>query len=204
MDLTQLIQIVWRWWWLVIGVPLMVFGVGFWLTSDPPYESSLRATILIPGDTEIPGHAERPELMVMDDVPELVSSQAFAEMVTAVLPPETASSLTVDDVKAALSSDRYSRVLTLRASRDEAREARAIADAASAVLPEAVNRYLVAEGTMPATVKVIDPPADATLANDNRWLILGVETLVASIVGVGIAVLADSVDARRRGQEVRA
>ncbi|MGH2535193.1 MAG: hypothetical protein ACRDJW_23270 [Thermomicrobiales bacterium] len=198
MELPRLLQIVWRWWWLVAAVPLVVLVVGFWLTSNPPYESSIRATVLIPGDTEVPGSAERPELMVLDDAPVLVGSRVFAEMVAAALPSETNATIAMDDVQAALRGERYSRILTVVATRDDAAEAQAIADAVATILPEAVNRYLVADGGDPATVHVIDPPSDPSPANANRWLILAVETLVALVFAVGLAVLIDTGRDRRR------
>jgi capsular polysaccharide biosynthesis protein len=203
MDLTQLIAIVRRRWWLVVAVPLVVFAAGFWLTSDPPYESSLRATILIPGDTDIPGNAERPELMVLDDAPELVSSAVFAMMVVDAMPDDAAAALTVDDVKSALRGERYSRVLTVVATRSDADDAKAIADAAAQILPEAVNQYLVADGGEAATVQVIDPPSEPSPANTNRWLILAVETFVAFLVAVGLAVLLDGIVSRRSEPLIR-
>lgn len=192
MDLLRLIHIIRRWWWLVAVVPMIVFAAGFWLTNDPPNESSLRATILIPGDTQIPGDAERPELMVLDDAPVLVGSWAFAQLVVEAMPDGGESLSGVEEVKASLSGDRYSRILTIHATRDDAAEAKAIADAAADVLPAAVNQYLVAAGAEAATVHVIDPPSDPEPANANRWLILGVETLVGLFVAIGLAVIADS------------
>jgi capsular polysaccharide biosynthesis protein len=196
MDFLRFLQILGRWWWLVLGLPLAAFVIGVWLTSNPPYESTLRATVLIPGDTEIPGNAERPELMVLDDAPVLVSSEAFAEMVAKALPDVGGPKLSVATVHSALSGERYSRVLTIHARRDNAGEARAIADAAAKILPDAVNTYLVAAGSDPATVRIIDPPSASTPANANRWSILAVETIAVFIVGVVLALTADALGIR--------
>ncbi|MGH2562801.1 MAG: hypothetical protein ACRDJH_27385 [Thermomicrobiales bacterium] len=198
MDLPRLIQIVWHRWWLVAAIPLGVLIAGSWLTNDPPHESSVRATILIPGDTEIPGNSERPELMVLDDAPVLVGSHVFAELVFDALPNGARASITVDDVKSALRGERYSRILTVVATRDDAGEARIIAEAVAAMLPEAVNTFLVADGGEAATVHVIDPPSEPSPANANRWLILSVETFVALVVAVGLAVFIDTTLDRQR------
>ncbi|MEZ4623370.1 MAG: hypothetical protein R2843_00865 [Thermomicrobiales bacterium] len=137
-------QTIRRWWWLLLLLPLIGLVSGFVMTRDQQYESSFRATILIPGDTEIPGSAERPELMVMDDAPSLIESRAFAEMTWAALPDDAQAVLAVEDVQDALSATRYSRVLTVVASREDPAQAEAIAAAVASVLPHAVNQYLVA------------------------------------------------------------
>jgi capsular polysaccharide biosynthesis protein len=197
MDFLRFLQILGRWWWLVLGLPLAALIVGVWLTSNPPYESTLRATVLIPGDTEIPGNAERPELMVLDDAPVLVESEAFAAMVAKTLPDVGGPNLSVAAVQSALSGERYSRVLTIHAKRDNASEAKAIADAAAKMLPDAVNTYLVAAGGDPATVRLIDPPSSPSPANVNRWPILAVETLAVFFVAVVLALTADALGIRR-------
>ena len=67
-----------RRWWLIVALPLAVLIGSLAATSDPPYVATTRATVLIPGDTETAGDAERPELMVLDDGTSLVRSRAFA------------------------------------------------------------------------------------------------------------------------------
>jgi capsular polysaccharide biosynthesis protein len=187
MDLNEFATILLRRWWLIIGLPLVVFVFLVWWTSDPPYNSSFRASVIMPGDTEIPGNSERPELMVLDDLPELVSSQVFAEGVTTVISASAGPQLSADEVHDSLSADRYSRILTVDATNDSKVNAEAIAIAAESVLPGAINQYLIADSAAPANVNIIDPAGEASLDNENRWLIIGVETLVAAAAAVGLA-----------------
>ena len=194
MTIADLGRTIRRWWWLLLALPILGLAAGFLTTRDQPYESSFRATVLIPGDTEIPGSAERPELMVMDDAPELVASYAFAELTHAALTPELQSSLAVEDVQNALSATRYSRVLTVVAARDDGAEAEAIATAAASVLPGAINQYLVAEDSPePATVQVIDPPSAASKNAAERWLRVMAQAAAALILAVVLALILDSV-----------
>jgi capsular polysaccharide biosynthesis protein len=187
MDLNEFATILLRRWWLILGLPFFVFSVLVWWTSDPPFESSFRASVVMPGDTEIPGNSERPELMVLDDLPELVESQVFAEDVTSALPTVGGPQLPVDEVQDSLTTDRYSRILTVHATNEDKTNAEAIARAAESVLPDAINQYLVADGAAPATVSIIDPAGVASPDDENRWLIIGVETLVAAAAAVGLA-----------------
>ncbi len=182
-----------RWWWLLLALPLLGLIGGFVASRDQAYESSFRATILIPGDTEIPGNSERPELMVMDDAPALVDSYAFAELTHASLSAELQEDLSVTNVQDALSASRYSRVLTVVAARDDAEEAEAIAVAASAVLPAAVNQYLVADSDVdPATVQVIDPAGAATKDSGDRMLRIAAQAGAALALAIVLALVLDA------------
>lgn len=196
-DLVTAIDAIRRRWWLVVALPIAVLTASLIMTSNRPYLATVRATILIPGDTEIPGNAERPELMVLDDAPALVGSQVFAEAVEDRLRSVAPGfGLSVDEVRSALSAHRYSRILTIEARHDREQEARAIAVGAAAALPGAVNQFLVAPNADPATVQIIDPPRQAMRDNHNRLLIVTIQTAVALVVGIGVALLAASLDDR--------
>ena len=57
-----------RWWWLIVLALVASLAIGWVLTPNPAWTTSFRATVVIPGDTEDTGSAERPELMVLDDL----------------------------------------------------------------------------------------------------------------------------------------
>ncbi len=197
MELRQVLIVLRRRWWLVVGLPLVVFAGTLVQSANQPYTATVQAVILIPGDTETTGNAERPELMVLDDGPTLVTSPAFADMVEERLGSGSiAQGLDVDDVHGALSAERYSRTLTIRATRADPDEALAIGRAVANVLPDAVNRYLVAAGAQPATVEILRRPTEAIRDLTNRSIILVVQTLVALVAGAGLAALAASLDDR--------
>ncbi len=197
MELRQVLVVLRRRWWLVVGLPLVVFAGTLVQSANQPYTATVQAVILIPGDTETTGNAERPELMVLDDGPTLVTSPAFADMVEERLGSGSiAQGLDADDVHGALSAERYSRTLTIRATRVDPDEALAIGRAVANVLPDAVNRYLVAAGAQPATVEILRRPTEAIRDLTNRSVILVVQTLVALVAGAGLAALAASLDDR--------
>ena len=195
MDLRDTAHALLRRWWLIVGLPVLVLVGTLLATADRPYLATVRAIVLIPGDTEVPGSAERPELMVLDDAPILIRSRYFAEAVAANLPPE-ADGLDADAVAAALSAERYSRVLTIEARHEGRREALAIAVGAAAALPAAVDHALVAPGGPRATVRIIDPPRRAIRDDANRTLVVTSLTLVALAAGIGLAALAVGLEGR--------
>ncbi|MEZ4497771.1 MAG: hypothetical protein R2845_13570 [Thermomicrobiales bacterium] len=191
-------QTIRRWWWLLLLLPLIGLVSGFVMTRDQQYESSFRATILIPGDTEIPGSAERPELMVMDDAPSLIESRAFAEMTWAALPDDAQAVLAVEDVQDALSATRYSRVLTVVASREDPAQAEAIAAAVASVLSltQSINIWSPIR-CRSATVQVIDPPGRASKDTMERYTQgIAAQAAAALVFAIVLALMLDAASRR--------
>lgn len=194
-DLKSAIAAVRRFWWLVALVPLVIFGALSVrnLTSD--FESSFRTSVLLPGDTEIPGSAERPELMILDDMGPIVSSQAFAELVAAEMGVRPA------DLVGKLSAERYSRIATITARSQSEAESLAIANAAASVFSQAVNQFMVAAGGQPATVQIIDRPSDPIRGPANKWTVTAIATLIGFAIGVFACLVLDaSLPTRRIGE----
>ena len=205
MELRRVLIVLLRRWWLVVGLPLVVMVGTLAVSSQQPYVATVRATVLIPGDTETPGNAERPELMVLDDAPGMVNSDAFAEAVESQLAPRfggTGLGLDDEEIQDSLSADRYSRILTVEVRRDDAAEALAIGQAVATVLPQAVNTFLIPAGGQPATVQILDRPEEALRDLENRRLILIVQVLVALAAGAGLAAFAAALDQKLHGENV--
>jgi capsular polysaccharide biosynthesis protein len=175
-------------WWLLVLTPLLAMALLFATGRFEPYETRVQATVLLPGDTEIPGNSERPELMMLDDLPTLVRSRVFAEGVLQAIPD---SGLTVDEVQAALDGSRYSRIVTVAISDGNAETVSEIAAGVEAQLASLINEYLVAEDGDPATVRIINPAGTPTQSNNNllvQMLLTGVAgfvlgTVIATILG---------------------
>jgi hypothetical protein len=197
----QALQAVRRWWWApLLAMVVAAVGAYYWL-STAPYQTEVRATVLIPGDTEDPGRAERPELMVLDDLPPFVGSYAFAEGVHASL---AESDLTVSEVESSLRGSRYSRVLTVTIRSDSREAVEQIGAAVSESLPELINAYLIPEGGMPATVRVIDPPGEPVRTRENALFRVALSVAMAGVAGGFVAVfLGDRRTYRGRSTESR-
>lgn len=197
MDVQRIVTILLRRWWLVLGMPALVLGISLVLLSTSPYVASVRVSVLIPGDTQETGNAERPELMVLDDVPTLVTSSPFADNVAAQLqqanPQYALSSL---EIQSSLSADYYSRIVTIRATRDDEQQAVALIEAARAVFDQQVNFSLIAEGEPPATIRPIEPTSVTRDSPATGAVALAIQTLVALLIGCGLAALAAAFDPR--------
>ena len=187
MELPEVVNALLRRWWLVLIVPAVALVTLVVRQRTLPYQVTVRATVLIPGDTEIPGNSERPELMVLDDLPSLVSSRVFAEGVSTQL-ASGGTTIPAADIQPDLSGSRYSRVLTVNVSDKSSAKASTIAGGVAAVLPEMVNRYLVADGSAKATVQIIDPPGTPTRARANQKIVMVAQVLAALAAGGLLAI----------------
>lgn len=184
-----------RFWWLVVLGFVIGLVVGFVIVPEPEYSTQFRATVLIPGDTEDTGSAERPELMVLDDLGPFIESWVFAEAVAGEMEGQVAT----EDVYGMLDGSRYSRIATVELTGEDRTFVEAAASAAAEVFPEEVNAYLVAPFDPDATIRVIDPPRDATQDHTMRWLRTGAIALLGTASAAGLAILI-SPDTRRNGR----
>ena len=197
MDLQRIVTILLRRWWLVLGMPVLVLGISLVLLSTSPYVASLRATVLIPGDTQETGNAERPELMVLDDVTQLITSPVFANAISAQLQQSNPQyALPADEIQAALSADYYSRIVTIRARRDDDQEALAIVEAVRLSFQDQVNSFLIAPGAEGATIRPVELPSVQRDSPATGSVAIVIQTLVALAIGCGLAALAAAFDQR--------
>jgi len=190
-SLGQLMSVIRRRWWIVLLLPLVAVTATYFFQRNEPYQSTVRATVLIPGDTEDPGNSERPELMVLDDLPPFIGSHAFATDVLAAIGD---TDLTVEQIQSTLDASRYSRVLTIYVTSENPEQVKEIAEAAQAALPDSINSYLMpADGGL-ATVRVIDPPFPPSRDRDGHWLQLLITAALGVLIGALIAIAVGSRD----------
>lgn len=179
-------------WWVPVGLAIIGCIGGWLLGPAAPYESMFRATVVMAGDTENPGSAERPELMILDDLLSLVQSEAYANLTLQAIPAAQRGDLTVGDVQGTLDESRYGRVATVVMSGSNPDYVAVIATAAASVFPGAVNTYLVAPGSQPASVQILDAPGEPTLSTTRRYLVIAASTVAMGVLGMWIVWLVGS------------
>ncbi|MCC6674745.1 MAG: hypothetical protein IT339_06085 [Thermomicrobiales bacterium] len=187
----QVLSIVRRRWWIVVLLPIVAVLTTYLFQRNEAYQSTVRATVLIPGDTEIPGNSERPELMVLDDLPPFLRSWAFASQVQAAIP---GTPLSIEQVQSALDGSRYSRVVTVSITDGDPQKVKAIAGAADSVLPAAINEYLMPDDGPVATVRIIDPPTAPSRDRGGHRLQLLLTASLGLLIGALLAIAVGSRD----------
>lgn len=179
MDLWSLLKALGRTWWLITGAALLSGAVAWLVLPEAPFQVTVQASVILPGDLERPGRAERPELMVLDDLLPLVGSPVFAELVHRSLTLPAGEEMSVGDVQETLSGSRYSRILSVTVSGASAGRVEAIAAAVTSAIPEAVTTYSIAPGDAQPAIRIIDPGTVAERQSFRRWLSIGVVVLFA-------------------------
>ena len=174
-------------WWLLVIAPLLAIAAVVFVGRFEPYHTSVQATVILPGDTEIPGNAERPELMVLDDLPTLIRSRVFAEGVAEAI---VGSDITVDEIQQSLDGSRYSRIATVSISGENQEDVESIAFAVEQQLAVLINRYLIADEGDPATVRVINPAGPPTRDNDNQLIQVILAGGAGFVLGTVLATIA--------------
>lgn len=189
--MTQVVSVIRRRWWIVLLLPIVAVLATWLFQRQEPYQSTVRAIVSIPGDTEDPGNSERPELMVLDDLPPFVRSHAFARLVHDAMPT---NEWTVDQIGSTLDGSRYSRILTVTITNDDADMVRQVASGVELALPGAVDAFLMPDDGPSATVRIIDPPTEPTRQRDGHWLQLLITAALGVLIGSLIAIAIGSRD----------
>lgn len=189
-DLLLALRALRRYWWLVVAIPAVALLAQVAQIRTAPFQAQFRAVVVLPGDTDDPGRSERPELMIMDDVPRLVGSALFAERVRAQL---EIGGVVVESgrIAGSLSATRYARTVTVVARDDEEEVAVAVASAAEAAFAGAVNEALVAGLGQTATITIIDPVDGARRGEPDQWRVAIIVTAAMGFVGMLAALVVD-------------
>jgi capsular polysaccharide biosynthesis protein len=210
MQLRLYLNILRRFWPLALLLPLAVGGLslGLALRQPPSYQATTRLLV-----TQAPAAAHTdaalPELSdgaswvasdyILDDLPAVLTSTAFAADVAALLAAEGVP-LDQAAIQAALRPEVHHRAVTLRATAPTPAAARALADAAVLALQEGGLRYWGRTAAGGLQVAVLDPPGPATRLDGPQTLAreVGLRTMLALVAGVGLAFLAHYLDDRLR------
>lgn len=201
-DILLAIRALQRFWWLVVAIPAVALVVQVAQMQTAPFQAEFRAVVVLPGDTDDPGRSERPELMIMDDIPQLIGSALFAERVRAQL--EVSGVVVVAErIESSLSASRYARTVTVVAHDDDRNVALIIASAAEAELEVAVNETLVADAGPRATITIIDPVDGARRGAADRWPVAAIVTAAMAFFGVLAALVVDGLRRPTSGETSR-
>jgi capsular polysaccharide biosynthesis protein len=203
MELREYWRILWRRWWIIAGLVLLVLvgSIVFRPHPTPMFQATMRFTIGVSPETD-------PQRMTMDplysaylaseyiadDFTEIVKSESFAGDVTARLagqrievPPGVIRGFTV--------AEKQHRVLTVQITWPDEAQLRAIAEAAGETLQEQNAKYFKQLGSEGAEVYVIDPPTIVPLGLSLKdRLEIPIRLALALMAGVGLAFLLHYLD----------
>ncbi len=210
MHLYEYLSILRRYWFLVLLPPLIAgtVSLALALSRTPAYQSSAlalvsRVPLSASTPSPLPDVDERSTWMtteyILDDLPFVVGSAAFASDVQAALAAE-GYQLDAASIRGSLQTEVTHRAVTLRAVAGTPEAASALLRATLATLQSGGLKYWGRSSAGGLHVAVLDPPGPATAVVGRRDMLRDVALRVALALaaGVGLAFLLNAFDDRLR------
>ncbi len=212
MELKAYIQILWRRWWLVALVPVLVLaGVLYQaVRSHPSYTATAQMSVTRqPEQDTVPAYRydEYYNLLssefILDDLVDITRGNVFAGDVAKTIAEKDQVTISSGEIQGSLSSSRKNRILTINARASTPERAIMIAQAATATLEQKTTSYF---GFNPAErgaiITTVQQPLSAAASTSRQQLIFVLEVIVALFAGVLLAFLVDYLDDTLRSPEM--
>jgi len=209
MQLRSYAAILRRFWPLIVSLPLVVgvLSLGLRLAQPPRYGAVARIMVTQPYHAQQPGktvpfadvnitHSWESSEFVLDDLPQVVASRAFADDVSAWLAQQNYPVVSPFVIQGSLDAENFHRSVTLSARADTPDTAAHLLEGAIANLQAnglAYWGYAVEEGNEHNSLNValLDPPTPTGTLNSPRQVALdvGLRAALALAAGGGLAFL---------------
>jgi capsular polysaccharide biosynthesis protein len=205
MELRAYWRIIRRYWWLPIGLALLV-GVFTvvrqkpWQARPPTYSATMRFNVGIRPE-RIPGvytydryYTMLTSEYLVDDLGEIVRSQVFAQGVSQRL-ADKGIAVPAGAIGASTQPGKLHRILTVNIGWADRSQLQAIAEAVVATLTESSADFFGQFSAGEADIRLIDPPAIGEVGRPAReQLDLPLRVFLALAAGIALAFLLDYLD----------
>jgi len=203
MELRQYGQIISRRWWIVALLLCVVLAVSLLARPSraPTYVASMRFMMGLEPEAKTGDYYTYDKYYtwltteyLVDDVSELVRSQAFAQAVSQQL-AMAGVTVPAGSIHGSTQAGQLHRILTVNITWGDSQQLADIANAVAAVLPTEVARHFAQVGTGGVFASLIDPPAIGTVASGLRdKLDLPIRLFLAVVAGIALIFVLDYVD----------
>lgn len=210
MELKAYAAVLWRRWYLVALVPLLVLvGVLYQISQEQrTYTATARLSIIRPGEEPATGEFQYDSYyrylaseFALDDMVEVTRGNVFASDVAEKIQETTGTAISAGEVQGSLRSERKHRILTLEANSSDSDHALLIAGAAAQTLEEKGTTYFGFSEDTPAMVETIERPEFASSNTTRQLLLYALQLFAALFAGVVLAYLVDYLDDTLRSAE---
>ena len=196
MELKAYWRIIWRRWWLIVGLLLLVLLVSL-ITHDPPrpvYQAMLRFAIGIEGQAPVDAvsgegrsDAWLASEYLADDLSEVLKGGDFAARIGELVGFEVPAG--------SIFASREHRIMTVTVTSSDPGQAQAIAEAVAAAVENVGTEYFPQLAGVEASAVLIDGPGIAQVGQSLRQrLDLPLRLSLALVAGVALAFLWDALD----------
>lgn len=200
MELRAYWKIIVRRWWLPVGLALLVAALTLamqkpWQSRPVSYNAAMRFNVGITPE-RIPGvytydryYTMLTSEYLVDDLGEIVRSQAFAAAVSARL-ADQGLVVPAGAIGANTQPGKLHRILTVNVGGGDETQLRAIAEAIAATLTEGSAEFFGQFSADEADIRLIDPPTISQVGQSARQqLDLPLRALLALAAGIALAFL---------------
>lgn len=185
MDLWTYLRALVRWWWLLLGVPLIAFALAFFvLFPSAPWQSTWTTLITFEGNPSKASSYVYADYIVLDDMEQLIHTDVIGDLLYLRLPESITSEYSRDEIGEMFTTYRHARFVQTWVTADDPELVKTLATTMEALLPEAVNEYLIpADSTSyPGKVETMDEITEPARQTMERWRNIGAVT-GAGLVG---------------------
>lgn len=193
MDLWTYLKSFRRWWWVVVILPVVVFALSFLvLFPSAPWQTSWSTLVTFQGNPDKASSFNYIDFVVLDDMEHLLQSDVLGDRVYMQLPSDVTDRYTRDQIGAMFSSFRHARFVEIWVTGDDPDVVTTVAETTEAILPDAINQYLIPadDANYPGKVETMDAISEPVQLAKDRWLKIGVVTLASgagALCLVGVA-----------------
>lgn len=205
MELRAYWRIIWRRWWLPIGLALLVglFSLVLqhgWRPHPASYQANMRFNVGVQPE-RVSGvytfdryYTMLTSEYLVDDMSEIVRSQAFTAEVSRTLAGQGIT-VPASAIGASTQPGKLHRILTVTVNWGDEAQLRAIADAVAATLTSHSADFFSQFSASEADIRVIDPPTIAKLSPPARQqLDFPLRLLLGLAAGLALAFLLEYLD----------
>jgi capsular polysaccharide biosynthesis protein len=205
MELRAYWRIIRRYWWLPVGLALLVAALTLvrqkpWQPRPVTYNATMRFNVGVKPE-RVPGvytydryYTMLTSEYLVDDLGEILRSQVFAQEVSKRL-ADSGIAVPAGAIGASTQPGKLHRILTVNVGWPDRAQLQAIAEAIVATLTESSADFFGQFSAQEADIRLIDPPAIGAVGRPAReQLDLPLRILLALTAGVALAFLLDYLD----------
>jgi capsular polysaccharide biosynthesis protein len=189
MDLWTYLRALVRWWWLLFLVPLIALALSFFVFfPSAPWQTSWTTLVTFEGNPQKASSFNFIDYIVLDDMEHLLKSDVLGDRVYMNLPEEITQRYTRDEIGDMYSSYRHARFVKIWVTGEDPEVLATVAKTTEAVLPEAVNEYLVPadNANFPGMVETMDEITAPVQLTKDRFLKIGAVTAAGGAAALGL------------------
>lgn len=213
MELKDYLAVLWRRWYLVVLVPILVLGGVLYQAANahPTYTATTRLAVVRqpePDPTTAPYfryddyYTYLASEYLLDDLVEVIRGNVFAGDVAQTIASTDGVQISPGEIQADVTSARINRILTVQVTSTDPSRAVMIAQAAGKTLEQKAGSYFgYNSATQKAIVNTVQT-ADGAAPNTHRTQLLeALQVVVGLFAGVLIAYLVEYLDDRLRSPD---